>query len=78
MKKDYLPKEQAEIDEFRRLSGQEKLLDELNDMTETDEWEDFWKSPASLLFSPWLDKKNKEVRQRLNELAELIRQKYEV
>lgn len=73
-----LPKDQAELDEFRRLRGQEELLDELHEMYETDAFEDFWKSPASLVLSPWLDRKTKEVRERLAELTELIKQKYEV
>lgn len=73
-----LPTDQAELDEFRRLKGQEELLDELDVMYESEEFEDFYKSRASSLLSPWYDKKRKEVTTRLNELAELIKQKYEV
>lgn len=75
---DYLPKDQEEINEFLRLRGQEALLDELDEMYESEEFETFYQSPASKLLSPWYDKKRKDVTERLNELAELIRQKYEV
>lgn len=75
---DYLPKDQEEINEFLRLRGQEALLDEIDGMYESEEFETFYQSPASKLLSPWCDKKRKEITQRLNELSELIRQKYEI
>lgn len=75
---DYLPTDQAELDEYHQLRGQEELLNELDEMFDSEEFEEFYKSPASLLLSPWYDKKRKEVRERLNVVGELIRQKYEV
>lgn len=78
MNTDYLPKDQAEIDDWRRLQGQKVILDELHEMYELDEFEDFYKSKASAVLTPWLDKKTKEVDLRLGVLYEQIRQRYEV
>jgi hypothetical protein len=78
MSDNLLPKDQEEIDEWRRLQGEQAVLDELHDMYELDEFEDFYKSKASSVLTPWLDRRTKEVRDRLSELYELIKQRYEL
>jgi hypothetical protein len=78
MSNNLLPKDQEEIAEWERLQGVKSVLDELDVMFDSDEFEEFYKSPASLLLSPWFDKKRAKTEKRLNELMVLIKQRYDL